>query len=196
MGSMPSGSASPLRSCEELLAARPGILFSLLDSAREPGIPDLLKESSLRHESLYVGDVGQELEDVAPYLVELRRDSALLTQLAHRAWGLSWGLFLTSDAGFEDVHRHLRRFLKVETEDGRQLYFRFYDPRALRIFLPTCTPDQLTEFFGPIREFVMEAESPAQALVFSRDGFALIRKEVELSTNVVGRSPSARAHER
>jgi hypothetical protein len=39
------------------------------------------------------------------------------------------------------------------------MYFRFYDPRVLRIFLPTCDQDQLLTFFGRIRSFWTENES-------------------------------------
>jgi hypothetical protein len=55
----------------------------------------------------------------------------------------------------------------IKTEDDQQLYFRFYDPRVLRIFLPTCDENQLREFFGPIEQFICEDEDPEFALVFS-----------------------------
>jgi len=55
----------------------------------------------------------------------------------------------------------------VKTEDGEQLYFRFYDPRVLRVFLPTCDERQLRDFFGPIDYFLCESEEPASGLVFS-----------------------------
>jgi hypothetical protein len=59
----------------------------------------------------------------------------------------------------------------VQTEDKEELYFRFYDPRVLRIFLPTCDEDQLNEFFGPVDYFVCEDEDPAFALAFTlKDG--------------------------
>ena len=47
------------------------------------------------------------------------------------------------------------------------MYFRFYDPRVLRIFLPTCDAAQLKEFFGPVAHFICEDEDPAFGLVFS-----------------------------
>jgi hypothetical protein len=55
--------------------------------------------------------------------------------------------------------------LLVERErDGKLLYFRFYDPRVLRRFLPTCDAEQLRQLFGPIDAFVMEGDDPHQCI--------------------------------
>ena len=51
-----------------------------------------------------------------------------------------------------------RKFLIVKLEVGKELYFRFYDHRVLRIFLPTCYEKQLKYFFGLIKVFAMESE--------------------------------------
>ena len=37
------------------------------------------------------------------------------------------------------------------------MYFRFYDPRVLRIYLPTCTLEESRVFFGPIDGFLVES---------------------------------------
>ena len=62
-----------------------------------------------------------------------------------------------------------RHFLMIELE-GEEVYFRFYDPRVLRGFLPNCTPGEIREFFGPIREFLMEAADPGTMLHFTPHG--------------------------
>jgi hypothetical protein len=61
----------------------------------------------------------------------------------------------------------------VKTEEGEELYFRFYDPRVLRIFLPTCDREQLKDFFGPVDYYLCEDEDPAYGLVFSLENSAL-----------------------
>src|SRR5436305_10083170 len=78
----------------------------------------------------------------------------------------------------DDLKKHFRKFLLVKTEDGKELYFRFYDPRVLRIFLPTCDVAQLKEFFGPVEKFICEDEDHAFALLFSFDGKQLITERV------------------
>jgi hypothetical protein len=62
----------------------------------------------------------------------------------------------------------------VKTEQGKMLYFRFYDPRVLRIFLPTCDAMQLRELFGDaIDSFILEDEDPAFAIRFWQENGVL-----------------------
>ncbi|HYO52169.1 DUF4123 domain-containing protein [Archangium sp.] len=134
-------------------------LFAVLDAARERRMLKLLQGAGEPFESLYEGEEGKELAEVAPYLVSLPKDSALLEQLMRSGWGRSWGLFLTSRLPFKETRRHLRKFLMIEdASTGKQLYFRFYDPRVLRMFLPTCTAEQRTEFLGRLGSILAEGE--------------------------------------
>jgi hypothetical protein len=75
---------------------------------------------------------------------------------------------------FEELYKHFRRFLTVNTEDGQKLYFRYYDPRVLRVFLPTCDSAQLSEFFGSIKYFFAEDEDPEFILRFSLQNRTLL----------------------
>lgn len=160
------------------LRAHPGTLFAVLDAARTPEVLALLIPSKdLTYQSLYEGLKGEELAAVAPYLVEIPEDSPLLETLARRGWGNSWGVYLTCDRPFAEVRKHLRRFLMAELEGGPRVYFRFYDPRVLRLYLPTCDPREAREFFGPIRHFLLEAESPATLLGFAPGNMGVHRIE-------------------
>ncbi|WP_224247232.1 DUF4123 domain-containing protein [Hyalangium gracile] len=134
-----------------------GNLYAVLDAARSDRILTLLRESVEEHRSLYEGPQGVALAEVAPYLVQLPKGSLLLSSLVQEGWGKAWGVFLTSDAAFNELRRHLRKFLMVELEgsDGR-FYFRFYDPRVLAQFLPTCAAQQKADFFGPVTSFTYE----------------------------------------
>lgn len=142
-------------------------LFVLLDAAVGNGVLDLLRRSGVQHQSLYEGAKGDELADVAPYLVHFSICSPFLDELVNEAWGKSWGVFLTSVQSFAEIRRHFRHFLLVQTEDGKQLYFRFYDPRVMRQFLPTCTREERVEFFGGISKFLMESQGNESLLEFS-----------------------------
>ena len=168
----------------ELLGGLSLPLYALLDAAREPAIPGWLANSGQQFESLYSGDAAKELEDVAPYLVRLTRDSELRTTLVRRGWGQAWGVYVLCADSFDEVRRHFRRLLKVEVEDGHELFFRFYDPRVLRDFLPTCSLDQLNEFFGPVHQFLLEGEDPQEALFFSNEMKGLGRRVVRVSAAV------------
>lgn len=156
---------SPQHPVTQLLRRFEGRLYALLDAARDERILRLLKRSSEEYASLYEGPEGEELAEVAPYLVRLEPDSPLLQQLLEKGWGNAWGVYLFSEAPFPEVRRHFRHFLKVQTEEGKQLHFRFYDPRVLRVFLPTCRPGELRELFGPVTRFVMEGAARGRAQV-------------------------------
>jgi hypothetical protein len=133
-------------------------VFAVLDAAREDRLPAFLQAYGVEHVSLYEGESGDELKDVAPYVALLPKGSQLWQSLMNEGWGKSWGIYFNSDAELSEVRDHLRRLLKVKDEDGRLFYFRFYDPRVLRVFIPTCTPKEKKDFFGPISRFIVEGE--------------------------------------
>ena len=141
-------------------------LFAVLDASMDPRILVLLRESVEECRSLYEGPQGDVLEDVAPYLVSLPKESRLLEALVREGWGGNWGIFLTSSRPFHEVRRHFRKFLMVQDDEGRELYFRFYDPRVLRIFLTTCTPQQTEAFFEGISVYLMESDRFASLACF------------------------------
>ncbi|PYP91718.1 MAG: phosphopeptide-binding protein [Candidatus Angelobacter sp. Gp1-AA117] len=165
----------------EVLSPPPGEhLYAILDAARDDRVLEVLHNSQERYQSLYEGQQGEDLANFAPYLVEIPKDSPLLDTLLKEGWGNSWGIYLTSVKPFEGVRKHFRHFLLVETEDGKLLYFRFYDPRVLRAFLPTCNSDESSEFFGPIHDILTEESNVTNLLSFST-GEHLVPRQITLS---------------
>jgi pSer/pThr/pTyr-binding forkhead associated (FHA) protein len=142
----------------DALRRRPEPLYGLLDAARDPKVLELLRASKEQYQSLYEGVQGEVLAAYAPYLVSLPPECGLLNDLLAQGWGKSWGVFLTCEKPFAEVRKHFRHFLLVDVEGGERMYFRFYDPRVLRVFLPTCTPTEAKEFFGPVRTFLVESD--------------------------------------
>jgi hypothetical protein len=156
-------------------------LYAILDAARDPRVLAVLRNSNERYQSLYEGLKGEVLALFAPYLVELPSKSSLIETLVREGWGKSWGIFLQSGAGFKETRRHFRHFLLVKTEDGRDLYFRFYDPRVLRVFLPTCTGLEVAEFFGPVAAYLCEDQMPDTLLVLQPGRDCARKESVKLS---------------
>lgn len=152
---------------ERAAGGAPLSLYALLDAAREPSIVATLEREPETHQCLYEGKQAEELGAYAPYLVELTADSPLLNSLAGRAMGQSYCVFLTSAKPFADIRKHFRHFLLVQTEDGKEVYFRFYDPRVLRAFLPSCDREELAQFFGPIHAFWAEGREAGTLSRFS-----------------------------
>jgi hypothetical protein len=158
---------------EKVLLARHALgetshLHAIVDASRGARPLQLLREAVDEHESLYEGVKGEALAHCAPYLVALRPDSGLLDRLLREGWGARWGVFLSCARPFGELRRHLRRFLLVEDdESGERFYLRFYDPRTLRMLLPTCTPRQRADLFGVIDAFFAEGPS-AELCAFPR----------------------------
>jgi hypothetical protein len=156
-------------------------LYALLDASREPSVLKVILESKEEHQSLYEGAQGAQLAHFAPYLIRIPPKSALLDTLVHQAWSKSWGVFLTCDKPLKDLRTHFRHFLTVKLPDGQQVYFRYYDPRVLRLFLPTCLPEETTQFFGPVKQFLIEAADPNLALHFLPGPKGPQKKELHLA---------------
>ena len=133
-------------------------VYAVLDGARDPSIHEFVKGSNRPHCCLYAGELPRELVETAPYLVELERDGLFTRDLLERAWGKAWGIFACAEVDLEAMRRHLRRFLIVQDERGKQLLFRFYDPRVMRVYLPTCDPTERAQIFGPVTRYVIEGE--------------------------------------
>jgi Domain of unknown function (DUF4123)/Inner membrane component of T3SS, cytoplasmic domain len=160
-------------------------LYAILDAARDIKILPLLLKSNEEHQSLYEGTEGARLAQVAPYLINFKKDSTFLDTLVRQGWGHSWGVFLTSPSDFREVRRHFRHFLEVELPSGKQVYFRFYDPRVLRVFLPTCTPEDTNRIFGPVQSYLLEDESAVKLSHFVNRGKGSERAAIALAPNVV-----------
>lgn len=175
----PSPPSAPLR-------APPGVLlrhlwpdgadervFAILDGARDPRIHPAVTRSGLAYHCLYSGTLEPVLARAAPYLVQLDREAPFTRELL-TCWGDSWGIYLRTVASLSELHRHFRRFLRVKDENGKNLVFRYYDPRVLRPYLPTCTEAELDYVFGPVQRFLVEAEGGAAAVAYHREGGHLV----------------------
>jgi len=147
-------------------AAGAGI-WAILDAAIDESIAGALEKAKLDCCCLFSGRLISALKNAAPYLVKLRFGHAFTEYLVSEAWDRHWCVFFQADASMEELRLHLKQFLRVKDQNGRRLYFRFYDPRVLRVYLPTCTAHELRIFFGPIRRFVMEDEEPGILLEFA-----------------------------
>lgn len=135
----------------ELLAVQQeGRLYAILDACDAPAVPVLVQGlDPSTCVSLYRGDAEEVYADIAPYLVHVDSEALLEWILAYSVTE-GWGILLSSAEPLDVVRRHLRQFLRVLDPQGTPMYFRFYDPRVLPRFLPTCSADQLNQLQGPL----------------------------------------------
>jgi hypothetical protein len=140
--------------------------YALLDGARDGRVASLTRGDMVR--CLYRGDLPRELSDAAPHLMRVWPGHETTERFFRQGWHDSWGVLLAFTGPMKTLYRHLRQFLRAQTEDGRVLAFRYYDPRVLRVYLPVCTPEEMERFFGPIEAFAAEDEAPDTFHVFKR----------------------------
>jgi hypothetical protein len=156
---------------EGLLIEEDQTLCAMLDGA---SVPDLLQrlhaEPSLEAACLLRGNHAPDMRQVAPYLVKLEPESEFAEWVIGNGWGQHWGTFVTSRGGFRRLRDHLRQLMIVHRRDGTSLYFRYYDPRVMRVFLPTCSPAQLKQMFGPAEAFLAESESGDALTIYRLNG--------------------------
>ena len=145
----------------------PRRVYAILDAARNESIYPTLTTSQSNYCCLYRGEIPRVLAQAAPYLVHLMPDEPFTSWLISEGWGDSWGIFLTSAENLETLRRHFRRFLMVQDETGQSIYFRYYDPRVLRVYLPTCNAGELLTIFGPVGSFLVEGEEENTMLEYS-----------------------------
>jgi hypothetical protein len=158
-------------------------ISAILDAARDERIYPAILNSDNEYICLYRGNQAIDLADVAPYLVKLERGDAFAIYLLSHGWGNSWGIFFSSDAPFNQLRQHFRTFLMVYDDKGKPLYFRYYDPRVLRVYLPTCNADEIEMVFGPVAYYLLEGEDPNTALRFRNRSGVLQQEKLLLTTD-------------
>ncbi len=173
-----------------LFREEPTATYAVLDGASVPGLPQRLFEDSPESCCLYRGELAPDLAEVAPYLVRLRIGHPFTKWLLSEGWAGHWGIFVQSRADLRALRRHFRKFLMIKSPEGKRLYFRFYDPRVLRLFLPTCDAEQLRTLFGPIDAYLCEADDPDHALHWRLDAGTLKKQVLPLAPP--GRDPLPR----
>jgi hypothetical protein len=150
-------------------------VYWLLDGARDPDIVSLLRAGGLEYTCLFSGPLHPQLQAAAPYLVHLAAGSPTTNRLLRRGWGRAWGILAVAAPEVTLVQQrlHFKKFLRVRTEDGRELAFRYYDPRVLNIYLPTCTADEFHTLLGPLTALVTEQPGGKSLRMFRSDGIAM-----------------------
>ncbi len=145
-------------------------VYAVIDGANCDVLLDKLDEFQPEHACLYSGDLEPDMAEVAPYLVRLDAAHPFTRWLLESGWRCSWGVFAVSKADLRTLRRHFRTFLMVYDPDGKPMYFRWYDPRVLRVYLPTCNAEETKAVFGPVQSYVMEDQDRFVLLRFRPHG--------------------------
>jgi hypothetical protein len=157
-------------------------VYALLDGARDRRIEPMVRLSRLEQECLFSGRLTASMRAAAPYVVHLAPAARFTRELLEIGWGESWGFFtvVPADVTLGQHRNHFHKLLRVKDETGGILMFRFYDPRVLRVYLPTCTGDEARQFFGPVPRIVVEAEDADALLNYTPDDKGVQAQRVAL----------------
>lgn len=165
---------------DRLFADEAANVYAVLDGASVEELLPKLYELEPEYECLYRGELEPDMAEVAPYLVRLEPETEFADWVVEAGWGRHWGVFAVTDADLRAAHKHFRSFLTVYDPAGKPLLFRYYDPRVLRVYLPTCNAEELHTVFGPVSCYLLEGEDPATLLRFRLEGDGLRREAVAL----------------
>ena len=157
-------------------------VYAVLDGASVEQLPQLLWEYEPEHVCLYLGELEPDMAAVAPYLVKLQYDHRFTKLLCRKGWGHHWGIFVLTPAQVDlgDLRKHFRKFLMIPDPEGKLFYFRYYDPRVLRLYLPTCNNDEVQTFFGHVRNFLEEDEDGKQLMEYYLTDSKLAMRSVRI----------------
>jgi Fe-S-cluster containining protein len=175
---------SILNYCKEILSRNDKYaLYAIVDCAQDPMLYKMITMSNVKQYCLYQkgkhfpGErLTIELAKVAPYLVEIDPDNNFFPNLLYKGWGKSWFCLVFSDKNLENVYQHCSGNLLALTEDGETMQFRYHDPRILRVYLPSCTSEELLIFFGPLAAYLCEDENTDLPILFTRQSGELVAK--------------------
>jgi hypothetical protein len=147
-------------------------LYAIVDAARIEDTWLRLQTDSPHYTSLYQGDEAQELEDVAPYLVELKPDEDFTHWVLEVAYGDCGCIFLHSHYELEKLKNHLQPWVKidfpVEMPSGetqtQSVFYAFYDPRVFSRFMQSVSIEEGEQFFNPLAQVQCENQDKPNLL--------------------------------
>lgn len=163
---------------ENILFIKQTRAFVILDGASVPKLPMRLYEMRPPNFCLFRGKLAPDMAEVAPYVVNLAPGSAFTDWVLNEGFGKHWGIFVHCRHSFKEIRRHFRSLFTVYDETGNPMIFRFYDPRVLQNFLPTCNGEELKSFFGKMETYFAESSDGKILSAFKVENDQLRIKEL------------------
>ncbi|WP_395344295.1 DUF4123 domain-containing protein [Ningiella sp. W23] len=133
-------------------------IYAVVDGAACPELRFQIHEFKPQSTCLWSGKLAPDIEEVAPYLVLLERDSELTDWMLKNGCANFWNIFVASSLVLKDMRKQIRKLLLVRSPSGKSMVFRFFDPRVLETFLPLCDEAQLQMFFSGIQKVLAVSE--------------------------------------
>lgn len=139
--------------------------YLLLDASANPDIPVILEGFGEPARCLFDGQAFDDLGDVAPWLAEPRRHGGLWDWFFEEAWGQNSGIILLSELPLAKLKTHLKKFLRVEDEEGEVFFFKFYRPEHFNTYIPVLDPPQRASIARGIARVLTEQVNDPKTLI-------------------------------
>jgi hypothetical protein len=139
-------------------------VYVVIDAAKIKKLTnELIVVDEQKYQNLFEGKEAIELEEVAPYLVELKKEDEFTTWVAKNVYGKSGAIFIKSTNNIETLAQHLKPFIHVTREiehEGKIVtqkgYLAYYDPRVFPNWIESESQQQQSNFFSNINEVLCE----------------------------------------
>ena len=142
--------------------------------------------TTLSYANLFTQEDFETLEEVAPYLIELKKEDDFTTWVYENVYGELGSLFIHSTATIEELSEHFREYITTTMEVAHpknkdemmltKAYVRLYDPRVFPDFLQSL--EDSSSFLHNIQELYVEDKHRATILKsFSSQGEKKINLE-------------------
>jgi hypothetical protein len=163
----PAAALSPAQLKAALWSDADQRVYALVRGRCIAGLPARLDQAQADAElddfdCLRPGALSAAERAAAPWLVQLKRDSALTDWLlfaAERDHGAQreggWGLIVRSALPFLALRAHARELCQARLPDGRTIALEWMDPEVLQALLASAAPDQLDRVFAGVDELVI-----------------------------------------
>ncbi len=138
--------------------------YALIDAAQSPDIAVLLEAFDSPARCLFDGEVGEDLGEVAPWVVELTRFDDAWDWFVEEGYGKNWGILIHSRLELPRLKTQLKRFLKITDEKGESFFFKYYRPKHLNAFLPVFDDVQMASFMKGIETVFAESDKDENKL--------------------------------
>ncbi len=121
--------------------------YAIIDGAACPELRFKIYDWEPQSVCLWSGALEPDMQEVAPYMVLLDRDSTFTDWLITEGWDNHWNIFITSELDFKAFRKQIRKLLLVKSPEGQNMVFRFYDPRVMEVFKTLWNEEQKKEIF-------------------------------------------------
>ena len=149
--------------------------YVVIDSARIKKLTnELIALTDIAYENLFINEDVEQLEEVAPYLIELKEEHDFTQWVYENVYGELGAIFLQSTEEIEIIAELLRTYItttievkhpkKINETMESKAYVRLYDPRVFFYFMHNL--ENKVSFFESIQTIYVENKDDSKFLEY------------------------------